>query len=77
MAPSDIVSLKAVITFYAEITMVSSSVGLTAIADSCLWVATVCLAVALAGFTVGEVEEARSALQVFIMPKLKVEKVKR
>ena len=42
--------------------MVSLSVGLTAIADSCLWVATVCLAVALAGFTVGEVEEARSAL---------------
>ena len=43
--------------------MVSSSVGLTAIADSCLWVATVCLAVALAGLiTVGKVEEARSAL---------------
>ena len=42
--------------------MVSFSVGLTAVADSCLWVATVCLAVALAGFTVGEVKEARSAL---------------
>ena len=43
--------------------MVSLSVGPTAIADSCLWVATVCLAVALAGLiTVGKVEEARSAL---------------
>ena len=57
--------------------MVSLGVGPTAIADSCLWMATVCIAVALAGFTVGEVEEARSALQVFIMPKLKVKKVKR
>ena len=42
--------------------MVSLGVGLTAIADSCLWMATVCMTVALAGFTVGEVEEARSAL---------------
>ena len=67
----------AVITSDAEVTMVSFGVGPTAIADSCLWVATVCMAVALAGFTVGEVEEARSALQVFIMPKLKVKKVKR
>ena len=41
--------------------MVSLGVGPTAIADSCLWVATVCMTVALAGFTVGEVEEARSA----------------
>ena len=43
--------------------MVSLSVGLTAVADSCLWVATVCVVVALAGLiTVGKVEEARSAL---------------
>ena len=42
--------------------MVSLSIGLTVNADSCLWVATVCVAIALAGFTVGEVEEARSAL---------------
>ena len=52
----------AVITSDAEVTMVSFGVGPTAIADSCLWMATVCIAVALAGFTVGEVEEARSAL---------------
>ena len=43
--------------------MVSLSVGLTAIADSCLWVATVCVVIALAGLiTVGKVKEARSAL---------------
>ena len=43
--------------------MVSLGVGLTAIADSCLWVATVCVAIALAGLiTVGKVEVARSAL---------------
>ena len=42
--------------------MVSMGVGLTIYADPSLWVATVCMAIALAGFTVGEVEEARSAL---------------
>ena len=54
--------LKADITFDAELTVVSLSVGLTAIADSCLWVANVCVAVALARLAMGEVEEARSAL---------------
>ena len=42
--------------------MVSSGVGLTIDADTSFWVATLCMAIALAGFTVGEVEEARSAL---------------
>ena len=43
--------------------MVSLGVGPTAVADSCLWVATVCVVIALAGLiTVGKVEEARSAL---------------
>ena len=42
--------------------MVSMGVGLTIYADPSLWVATVCMAIALAGFTVGEVEVARSAL---------------
>ena len=55
--------LKAVITFDAELTVVSMGVGLTAVADSCVWVATVCVVIAPAGLiTVGKVEEARSAL---------------
>ena len=54
--------LKAVIPFDAELTVVSMGAGLTISADSCLWVANVCVVVALAGLiTVGEVEKRRDS----------------
>ena len=55
--------LQKAVTFNAEFTMVSSGVRLTVDADTSCWVATLCMAIALTVLvTVGEVEEARSAL---------------